>query len=88
MTTTRRARTVSVTAEVAGWSSRGAVVSNQLHASVEQAVVAVLGSSPADAERARAYCGPAHGHTWLLEGESSWPPRIMLVGRDGRSTTA
>lgn len=69
--------------EDAGWSARGAVVSNQLHDSVEQALVAVLSSSSADAGRARAYCGPAHGHTWLLEGGSSWPPRIMLGSRDG-----
>ena len=38
--------------------------------------------SPTDAEGARAYCGPAHGHTWLLESGSSWPPRTMLVSQD------
>ena len=69
--------------EDASWPARGAVVPNQLHVSVEQAVVAILDLSPTDAERARAYCGPAHGHTWLLESGSSWPPRIMLVSQDG-----
>ena len=67
----------------ASWSARGAVVPNQLHVSVEQAVVAILDVSPTDAERARAYCGPAHGHTWLLESGSPWPRRITLVSQDG-----
>lgn len=45
-----------------------------------------VGAAPVDQSRGRAYCGPSHGHSWVLHAAAP-PPRTVELGAGSHRVT-